>query len=78
MPRPPKLSTVDAYRPLAVLGRHPRIDAERIAVMGFSKGGSVALHSGIRRFQRSHGPGGLMFAAHHAFACPGVSPPRLG
>jgi dienelactone hydrolase len=59
--------TVDAYRALAVLGRHPRIDAERIAVMGFSKGGSVALYSSLRRFQRFHGPGPLVFAAHVAF-----------
>ena len=59
--------TVDAYRALAVLGRHPRIDTERIAVMGFSKGGSVALYSSLRRFQRLHGPGPLLFAAHLAF-----------
>jgi dienelactone hydrolase len=59
--------TVDAYRALAVLGRHPRIDAERIGVMGFSKGGSVALYSSLRRFQRFHGPGPLLFAAHVAF-----------
>jgi dienelactone hydrolase len=59
--------TLDAYRALAVLGRHPRIDADRIAVMGFSKGGSVALYSSLRRFQRVHGPGPLMFAAHLGF-----------
>jgi dienelactone hydrolase len=58
--------TVDAYRALAVLGRHPGIDAERIAVMGFSKGGFVALYSSLRRFQRFHGPPGLVFAAHIA------------
>jgi dienelactone hydrolase len=56
--------TVDAYRALAVLGRHPGIDAERIAVMGFSKGGFVPLYSSLRRFQRFHGPPGLVFAAH--------------
>ena len=59
--------TVDAYRALAMLGRHPRIDADRIAVMGFSKGGFVALYSSLRRFQRMHGPNGLAFAAHLAF-----------
>jgi dienelactone hydrolase len=59
--------TVDAYRALGVLGHHPRIDANRIAVMGFSKGGFVALYSSLRRFQRMHGPGALTFAAHLAF-----------
>jgi dienelactone hydrolase len=59
--------TVDAYRALAVLGRHPRIDTDRIAVMGFSKGGFVALYSSLRRFQRMHAPAGLTFAAHVAF-----------
>lgn len=52
---------------LAVLGRHPRIDPERIAVMGFSKGGFAALYSSLRRFARMHGPAGLTFAAHVAF-----------
>ncbi len=62
--------TVDAYRALAVLGRHPRIDAERIAVMGFSKGGFGAVYSSLRRFQRAHGPVGLSFAAHLGFYPP--------
>jgi dienelactone hydrolase len=59
--------TVDAYRALAVLGRHPRIDAGRIGVMGFSKGGSAAVYSSLRRFQGFHGSGSLVFAAHLAF-----------
>ena len=47
---------------LAVLGRHPRIDPERIAVIGFSKEGFAALYSSLRRFARMHGPAGLTFA----------------
>ena len=32
----------DAYRALAILSTHPRIDADRIVLMGFSHGGLVA------------------------------------
>src|SRR5207253_8331676 len=41
----------DAYRALAVLSKHPRIEASKIALMGFSKGGDVALHASMKRFQ---------------------------
>ena len=60
----------DAYRALELLATHPRIDSARIAVMGFSKGGFVALYSAVKRFQRLHGPAGAQFAQHIAFYPP--------
>ncbi len=58
---------VDAYRALELLSKHPRIDASRIAVMGFSKGGFVALYASLKRFQRMHSPANVEFAAYIPF-----------
>jgi dienelactone hydrolase len=57
----------DAYRALELLARHPRIDAARIALMGFSRGGQATLYASLKRFQRMHAPSGLEFAAYIPF-----------
>jgi dienelactone hydrolase len=58
---------IDLYRALALLGTHKRIDPNRIAVMGFARGGDVALYSSLTRFQKMYAPEGLSFAAYLSF-----------
>jgi dienelactone hydrolase len=60
----------DAYRALALLAKHPRIVASKIALMGFSKGGDVALHTSMKRFQRRYASPGVEFAAFLPFYAP--------
>ncbi|MFS8047587.1 dienelactone hydrolase family protein [Rhizobium sp. BR 314] len=58
----------DAYRALDLLAKHPRIDASRIVVIGFSRGAQSALYSAMNRLYRTLGPANnLRFAAHIAF-----------
>jgi dienelactone hydrolase len=60
-------ATVDAYRALEVLSKHPRIDPARIGIMGFSWGGEAALYSSLKRFHAMHASAGSVFAAHVPF-----------
>jgi dienelactone hydrolase len=55
---------VDTYRALELLTKHPRIDPARVAVMGFSRGGGVALFASLRRFQRTYAAAGSEFAGY--------------
>ncbi|WP_244135230.1 MULTISPECIES: dienelactone hydrolase family protein [unclassified Burkholderia] len=48
------VETEDAYRALALLSKHPRIDPDRIMLMGFSRGAQAALVAGLKRIQRAH------------------------
>jgi dienelactone hydrolase len=55
---------VDAYRALALLADHPRIDRSRVAIMGFSWGGNAALYSSLERFTKMYAPSTAQFVAH--------------
>jgi len=54
----------DVYRALALLTAHPRIDRARIALLGGSRGGQIALYASLKRFQRAYGLAGVEFAAY--------------
>jgi dienelactone hydrolase len=62
---------VDAYKALGVLTKHPRLDANRIAIMGFSKGAFAAVYSSNERFRKLYAPAdGSRFAAHVGLYAP--------
>ncbi len=56
----------DAFAALAFLSRQPEIDAGRIAILGFSWGGVVAMLSATRRYVEALAEPGQRFAAHIA------------
>jgi dienelactone hydrolase len=61
---------VDAYRALDHLARHRNIDPNRIALMGFSKGGFATIYASLTRFQKMYGPKNAKFAAYIPFYPP--------
>ena len=60
----------DAFAALGVLGKHPRIDPNKIVVMGFSKGAVPSLYASMNRFQNAYAPEGASFAAYIGFYTP--------
>ena len=58
---------LDIYRALDVLAKHPRVDPQRIALMGFSRGGQAALYASLTRFDKMWNRSGIEFAAYIPF-----------
>ena len=58
---------LDIYRSLEILAKHPRVDPDRIVLMGFSRGGQAALYASLDRFQKLWNRSGAQFAAYIPF-----------
>jgi len=61
----------DAYRALELLAKHPRVDPERIGVIGISRGAEASVFAAMDRFREMHGAEhGEEFAAYVGFSTP--------
>ncbi|MCK1683574.1 dienelactone hydrolase family protein [Bradyrhizobium sp. 147] len=58
---------VDIYRSLEILAKHPRVDPDRIVLMGFSRGGQATLYASLERFNKLWNKSGIQFAAYIPF-----------
>jgi dienelactone hydrolase len=58
---------VDIYRTLDILAKHPRVDPDRIVLMGFSRGGQAALYASLDRFNKLWNKSGVQFAGYIPF-----------
>ena len=64
---------LDLYRSVAILAAHPQVDPNRIAVMGFSRGGQAVLYATLKRFQKMWNPSGIDPAAYIALYAPCIT-----
>jgi len=58
---------LDIYGALEILAKHPRVDPDRIVLMGFSRGGQGALYASLKRFNDMWNRSGAQFAAYIPF-----------
>jgi dienelactone hydrolase len=61
------IGVADAYAALRLLSGERRIDADRVAIIGFSYGGEVAHLAAFETLRSALNPGAGQFAAHVAF-----------
>jgi len=61
------VGVADAYAALRLLSGEPRIDADHIAIIGFSYGGEIAHLAALETLRSALNPGPGRFAAHVAF-----------
>lgn len=54
----------DAFFALKLLATHPKIDKTRIGILGFSRGGNVALYTAVETMRRNVISDNLQFAIH--------------
>jgi dienelactone hydrolase len=59
--------TLDIYRALDILAKHPRVDPSRVVLMGFSRGGQAVLYASLTRFQKLWNKSGIEPAAYVPF-----------
>lgn len=59
-------SISDALNALRLLAQHPAVHPDRIGIMGFSKGGQVALYTALEPFRSAVAGPGQRFALHIA------------
>ncbi len=64
MPATPLHNLPHVYQALQYLAKHPRLDAKRIGILGFSWGGILSVLTSSEELTRQHTGGGLHFAAH--------------
>jgi dienelactone hydrolase len=69
-PLAPFATISDVYRALDVLAQHPRIDSEKIVLMGFGSGAIPALYGRLERFRKAFSSGDAHFAAFIGFYTP--------
>lgn len=72
------VQTLDAFRAYDVLAAHPRIDPNRIALMGSSRGARGVLWASMTRFQKLWAAPGIKFAAFVSLYGPCDSPMVIG